>query len=185
VVNVLTGAYNPSGRLPLTVAYNAGQIPIYYNHPMGSGWHQGPSIGFADYVDCPHKPRYCFGHGLSYTGFAFSDLTIDKNEVAPFENVTISMKLRNTGAASGTEVVQLYLRDPSDADGPLKSLRGFQRVSVKAGQTADVTIRLTPQSFEFWDAQTNTMRVKPGRYELFYGSSSRDADLQKLTVDYQ
>lgn len=78
VANVLTGKYNPSGKLPLSVARSAGQIPIYYNHPNGSAWHQGASIGFQDYVDMPHTPRYFFGHGLSYTTFLYEDLVLEK-----------------------------------------------------------------------------------------------------------
>jgi len=78
--------------------------------------------------------------------------------------------------------VQVYIRDLSDKEGPLKSLRGFQRVEVKAGQTATATISLTPKSFEFWDAKTNTMRTKPGTYEILYGNSSQDKDLKKLTI---
>ena len=181
VANVLTGAYNPSGRLPLTVAYNAGQIPIYYNHPMGSGWHQGPSIGFADYVDCPHKPRYCFGHGLSYTGFAFSDLTIDKNEVAPFENVTISMKLRNTGAASGTEVVQLYLRDVhASMTRPVKELAGFARVELQPGEEKEVVFTVAPSQMAFVDEDMK-WKIEKGEIRVMIGASSEDI---RLTGSY-
>ena len=84
--------------------------------------------------------------------------------------------------ANGTEIVQLYIRDLSDKEGPLKSLRAFQRVDVKAGQTAIATLSLTPKSFEFWDAATNTMRTKPGQYEILYGNSSNDGALKKLSI---
>lgn len=76
IADVLLGAYNPGGKLPLSVARCAGQAPLYYNHPNGSAWHQGDSIGFKEYVDMPHTPRYCFGYGLSYTNFSYSDLHI-------------------------------------------------------------------------------------------------------------
>ena len=85
----------------------------------------------------------------------------------------------------GSEIVQLYIRNKQDVDGPLKSLRAFQRVDVKAGQKASVSLKLDKKSFEFWDAETNTMRTKPGTYELLYGNSSRDADLQSITVNIQ
>lgn len=85
LVDVLTGAYNPSGKMPVSTAYNAGQIPVYYNHPNGSAWHQGESIGFANYVDMPHTPRYFFGYGLSYTAFAYSGFCCDRKEVRPDE----------------------------------------------------------------------------------------------------
>lgn len=81
VVSALLGEYNPGGKLPVSVAYHAGQIPVYYNHPNGSAWHQGESIGFVNYVDMPHTPRYYFGHGLSYTTFAYSDLMISEKEI--------------------------------------------------------------------------------------------------------
>ena len=180
VADVLFGDYNPAGKLPVTFYKSTSQLPDYEDYSMRGRTYRY----FSD-------PLFAFGYGQSYTTFEITDgkLNIEKASPegtnAPSSVFNFQCKVKNTGRRDGTEVVQLYLRDPSDADGPLKSLRGFQRVSVKAGQTADVTIRLTPQSFEFWDAQTNTMRVKPGRYELFYGSSSRDADLQKLTVDYQ
>jgi beta-glucosidase len=180
VADVLFGDYNPAGKLPVTFYKSTSQLPDYEDYSMRGRTYRY----FSD-------PLFAFGYGQSYTTFEITDgkLNVEKASPegtnAPSSVFNFQCKVKNTGRRDGTEVVQLYLRDPSDADGPLKSLRGFQRVSVKAGQTADVTIRLTPQSFEFWDAQTNTMRVKPGRYELFYGSSSRDADLQKLTVDYQ
>ena len=180
MADVLFGDYNPAGKLPVTFYKSTSQLPDYEDYSMRGRTYRY----FSD-------PLFAFGYGQSYTTFEITDgkLNVEKASLegtnAPSSVFNFQCKVKNTGRRDGTEVVQLYLRDPSDADGPLKSLRGFQRVSVKAGQTADVTIRLTPQSFEFWDAQTNTMRVKPGRYELFYGSSSRDVDLQKLTVDYQ
>ncbi len=111
IVSVLTGAYNPSGKLPLSVARSAGQIPVYYNHPNGSSYHQGESIGFADYVDLPHTPRYFFGYGLSYTSFAYEGLTIHQPEIAPEDTVQILKTVKNTGSVTGTEIVQLYVRD--------------------------------------------------------------------------
>jgi len=91
--------------------------------------------------------------------------------------------VKNTGRRDGTEIVQLYIRNLQDAEGPLKSLRGFQRVNVKAGQTANATLKLSPKSFEFFDTETNTMLTKPGRYELLYGTSSQDKDLNRLEVE--
>ena len=98
---------------------------------------------------------------------------------------TITIPVTNTGTRDGTEIVQVYIRDLSDADGPIKSLRGFQRVNVKAGQKTTATIELTPKSFEFWDAESNTMRTKPGRYEILYGNSSQDKDLKRQTITIQ
>ena len=177
VTNVLLGKVNPSGKLPLSVARNAGQIPIYYNHPNGSGWHQGPSIGFADYVDCSHKPRYCFGHGLSYTAFAYSDLSIDKEEVSPFEELTVSMKLKNTGAVAGTEIVQLYLRDVhASMTRPVKELQGFARVALQPGEEKEVRFTLDPSQMAFLDEDMK-WKIEKGEVEVQLGSSSEDIRL--------
>ena len=98
VVKVLIGEYNPGGRLPVSVARCAGQIPIYYNHPNGSAYHQGESIGFKNYVDMPHTPRYYFGHGLSYTTFEYSGLKIDQKSIGPKEQIGIELTIKNTGS---------------------------------------------------------------------------------------
>ena len=177
VVKVLTGQYNPSGKLPLTVARSAGQIPIYYNHPTGSAWHQGPSIGFADYVDLPHTPRYCFGHGLSYTTFDYSDLRLDKDEAAPFEPLTVSARVTNTGAVAGTEIVQLYLRDVhASMTRPVKELQGFARVDLQPGQTREVRFTVHPSQMAFLDEDMR-WKVERGEIEVQLGTSSEDIRL--------
>lgn len=92
-MDILYGVVSPSGKLPVSVAVNAGQIPIYYNHPWGSASHQGESIGFANYLETSHKPRYCFGYGLSYGEFVYSDMKISKPEVKPDELITVSCQV--------------------------------------------------------------------------------------------
>lgn len=177
VTNVLTGRYNPSGRLPLTVARNAGQIPIYYNHPNGSAWHQGPSIGFTDYVDMPHTPRYCFGHGLSYTDFTYSGLTLDKKEVSPNEELTISVNIKNIGNVSGTEVVQLYLRDVyASMTRPVKELQGFARLELKPGEEKRISFTVFPSQMAFLDEDMR-WKIEKGEIEVQLGSSSEDIRL--------
>lgn len=96
IVDVLTGTFAPSGRLPVSVARNAGQVPVTYNHTNGSNWHQGGSIGFPDYVDNPHIPRYPFGHGLTYTSFDYSDLHVEREDDAE-EAFRITFTLTNAG----------------------------------------------------------------------------------------
>ena len=118
-----------------------------------------------------------FGYGLSYTSFELGEPSISGK--------TVSLPLTNTGKRDGTETVQLYIRNPQDAEGPLKSLRAFQRVYVKAGQTVRVEMELTDKSFEFWDATSNAMRVMPGKYEILVGTSSETADLKRATIDIQ
>ena len=121
-----------------------------------------------------------FGYGLSYTTFEIGEAQI-KGKNGNFE---VSVPVANKGQRSGTEIVQLYIRDLSDKEGPLKSLRGFQRIDVQAGAMATATIKLDKKSFEFWDAATNTMRTKPGKYEILYGNSSQDKDLKHLEVSF-
>jgi beta-glucosidase len=128
------------------------------------------------------QPLYAFGHGLSYTTFALDN---EKWNIAPDGSGTLTIDVNNTGKRDGAEVVQLYIRNMADAEGPTKSLRAFQRIEVKAGQKATATLTLTPKSFEFFDTETNTMRVKPGQYELFYGTSSQAKDLKKKIINIQ
>ena len=164
VADVLFGDYNPSGKLPVTFYKNSSQLPDYEDYSM-----KGRTYRYFN------DPLFAFGYGLSYTTFEIGEAKMNGTK-------SITIPVTNTGKKDGTEIVQLYIRDLSDQEGPLKSLRGFQRVEVKAGQTTNATIELTKNSFEFWDAETNTMRTKPGRYEILYGTSSQDKDLKRLTV---
>ena len=178
VTEVLLGRRNPSGKMPLSTAYTAGQIPVYYNHPNGSMWTQAPSIGFPDYVDCPHRPRYCFGHGLSYTAFEYSGLTLDRHETKPFEPVTVSLKIKNTGATEGTEVVQLYVRDiHASMTRPVKELQGFARVSLLPGEEKEVAFTLQPSQTAFLDEDMRWL-IERGDFEIQVGSSSEDIRLR-------
>jgi beta-glucosidase len=178
IVDVLTGAHNPSGRLPVSVAHNAGQVPIYYNHPHGSSWHQGESIGFADYVDAPHTPRYAFGHGLSYTQFEYADLSLSGDTVQATDELDISVRITNVGERSGTEVVQLYLADRyATVSRPVLELAGFRRVTLQPGTSARVSFRLSATQLAFLDAEMN-WRVEAGDVNIMVGASSQDLRLQ-------
>ncbi len=165
IADALFGDYNPSGKLPVTFYKNDSQLPDYEDYSM-----KGRTYRYFNDALFP------FGFGLSYTTFEVGEATMQGKE-------SITIPVTNTGRRDGTEIVQIYIRDLSDKEGPLKSLRGFQRVDVKAGQTATATIALDKKSFEFWDAETNTMRIKPGQYEILYGTSSLDKDLKKITVE--
>lgn len=181
VVGALLGEYSPGGKLPVSAAYHAGQIPVYYNHPYGSAWHQGESIGFVNYVDLPHTPRYYFGHGLSYTTFAYSDLRISEKEVDAQGSITIEVSVFNTGAYEGDEVVQLYLSDRyADMTRPVKELAGFQRVSLKPGQKKTVVFEVRANQMAFLDRDMR-WKVEKGVIGVEVGSSSADI---RLTGEY-
>ena len=169
VADVIFGDYNPGGKLSVTFYKDDSQLPDYEDYSM-----KGRTYRYFNDALFP------FGFGLSYTTFAIGDATIDGQN----GSYKVSIPVSNSGQKNGTEIVQLYIRNTADAEGPLKSLRGFQRVDVKAGQSATATIELKPESFEFWDAETNTMRTKPGTYEILYGNSSSDKDLKRLTVTF-
>ncbi|MBO5570289.1 MAG: glycoside hydrolase family 3 C-terminal domain-containing protein [Clostridia bacterium] len=178
VTDALLGKLNPSGKMPLSTARCAGQIPVYYNHPNGSMWTQAPSIGFTDYVDCPHRPRYCFGHGLSYTVFAYSDLKLDRKETKPFETVNISLKLKNTGKCAGTEIVQLYIKDThASMTRPNKELQGFARVDLQPGEEKEVSFDIQPSQTAFLDEDMR-WKIEKGEFEVQLGSSSEDIRLK-------
>ncbi|MDO4283860.1 MAG: glycoside hydrolase family 3 N-terminal domain-containing protein [Eubacteriales bacterium] len=174
IVDVLTGEVNPGGKLPVSVAYCAGQIPVYYNHPSGSSWHQGESIGFANYVDLPHTPRYFFGHGLSYTTFAYGEFACDKETLSPEETVRVSFTVENTGECAGTEVAQLYVRDVcASMTRPVMELVGFARVELAPGEKKRVVFDLSPTQIAFLDRQMR-WKVEAGEMEIMAGVSSAD-----------
>ena len=174
VVDALLGENNPGGKLPVSVARHAGQIPIYYNHPFGSCWHQGESIGFANYVDLPHTPRYVFGHGLSYTSFEYSDFSVSKTEVGPSEKVVFTVRITNTGAVAGDEVVQLYVTDRyASRTRPVQELCGFCRVHLEAGEQKMLRFTLQPSQLAFLDKDMR-WKIEKGSFDFRIGASSED-----------
>lgn len=182
VVSVLLGEYNPGGRMPVTTAYHAGQIPVYYNHPYNSCWHQTGSIGFANYVDLPHTPRYCFGYGLSYTEFAYSNLVISEKEVAPFGTIRIEVDVKNVGACAGDEVVQLYIGDIyASMARPVKELAGFKRITLEPGEKRTIVFELKADQMAFLD-QDMRWKIEKGVFRVEVGASSEDI---RLTDEYR
>ena len=177
VVKVLIGEYNPGGRLPVSVARCAGQIPIYYNHPNGSAYHQGESIGFKNYVDMPHTPRYYFGHGLSYTTFEYSGLKMDQKSIGPKEQIGIELTIKNTGSRKGDEIIQLYFRDLyASTTRPVKELAGFKRITLEAGEEKRVFFVMKASQTAFLD-RTMRWKIEKGEFEIQIGSSSEEIQL--------
>lgn len=167
IADVLFGDYNPAGKLPVTFYKSSDQLPDFEDYSM-----KGRTYRYFN------DPLFAFGYGLSYTQFELGDGKVSKSG----ENYTVSVPVSNVGQRDGAEVVQVYIRDLSDKEGPLKSLRAFQRVEVKAGQTVTAELTLTPKSFEFFDPGTNTVHQKEGDFEILYGNSSQDKDLKKLLL---
>lgn len=176
VAEALTGAYNPGGKLPVSVAYTAGQIPVYYNHYNNCSYHKR-AVSLAGYVDCPHTPRYFFGHGLSYTAFRYSDLTLSSRVLQPGESLQIRLNVTNTGKAAGDEVVQLYIRDElASILRPVQELAGFCRVHLLPGETKQITFRLCDTQLAFLD-MNRKWRIERGDFTLRIGASSEDIRL--------
>ena len=164
IADVLFGDCNPSGKLSVTFYKDDSQLPDFEDYSM-----KGRTYRYFN------DPLFAFGYGLSYTDFEIGEAKMQGKE-------SITIPVTNVGKRAGTEIVQIYIRNLSDAEGPLKSLRAFQRVDLKGGETVNVTLKLNEKSFEFWDPETNTMRTKPGKYEILYGNSSMDKDLKKMTI---
>ena len=179
IVDILYGVVSPSGKLPVSVAVNAGQIPIYYNHPWGSASHQGESIGFANYLETSHKPRYCFGYGLSYGEFVYSDMKISKPEVKPDELITVSCQVMNVSNADATEIVQCYISDRfASRTRPVKELVGFVRVLIPAGEQRAVTFFIEPSQTAFLDKDMR-WKIEKGQFDVMLGKSSDEICFSK------
>ena len=166
VADVLYGDYNPAGRLPVTFYKKVSQLPDYEDYSM-----KGRTYRYFE-----GTPLFPFGHGLSYTTFAYG-----KAEV---KDGCLLVPVTNTGRMDGDEVVQLYLNRPDDANGPRKTLRAFKRVHIPAGATRTVSLPLTEETFNWWDTATNTVHPLKGSYKLLYGGSSDDYALQTMMYEF-
>jgi beta-glucosidase len=170
LADVLFGRANPAGRLPVTIPRSVGQVPIYHDHKSGGGRSQ--MLG--DYSDLPASPLFPFGHGLSYTEFAYGALTVEPAIVAPDGEVAISLDVTNTGERAGDEVVQLYLHDPvASVTRPALQLAGFVRARFEPGQTRRVTFTLDPSQLAFHRPDMR-FAIEPGEIEVRVGASSAD-----------
>jgi beta-glucosidase len=173
VADVLFGNVNPSGKLPCTFPKSAGQIPAFYNYKPTArrGYH------FDD-----AKPLYPFGFGLSYTNFSISKPTLDKPTIKNGEAAKVSVTVTNTGKVAGDEVVQLYIHDVvATVTRPVKELKGFARVALKAGETKTISFEISPDKLKMWDLQMQHV-IESGDFEIMVGNSSDSKDLQKVVL---
>jgi len=173
IAEVLFGEVNPGGKLPITFPRHVGQVPTFYNYKpsgMRSNW-------YVDYVSEKVTPLYPFGHGLSFTTFEYSDLSIKKKQVKAGEKLDISLKVRNSGSVPGDEVVQLYIRDEyASMPRPVKELKGYARLTLQPGEICKVVFHLPVDQLAFYDEDLNLV-LEPGKMEVMLGSSSQDIRL--------
>lgn len=172
VASMLMGEYNPAGRLPITFYKDISQLPPFEEYSMKD----------RTYRYLTTEPLFPFGHGLSYTTFAYGKAKASSKSIKTGDEVTITIPVTNTGERDGEEVVQLYLSRPGDKEGPTHALRGFQRVPLAKGETKAVSLTLSPDDLQWFDTNTNTMRVIPGDYTLSYGGTSDLSKLQSLKL---
>jgi beta-glucosidase len=174
MADVLFGDYNPSGKLPMSFPRSEGQIPVYYSYkstgrPSSNDYGTGYKSG---YIDLQNSPRYAFGYGLSYTQFELSDLKLDKTRIKSNENIRVTCTLKNTGKYDGEEVVQLYLRDEvGSVTRPVKELKGFEKIFLKAGETRTVNFVIDKEKLSFYDQKMN-WTTEPGNFDVMIGNSS-------------
>ena len=176
IADVLFGDVNPSGKLTMTFPKNVGQIPIYYAHkntgrPLDEG---GWFMKFrSNYLDVDNDPVYPFGYGLSYTTFEYSPVTLSSDSMKAGETLTASVKVTNTGAVAGKEVVQMYLRDVvASSSRPVRELKGFEKVLLQPGETREVTFTIDVDALSFWN-QEMEYGAEPGEFQVFIGGDSR------------
>jgi len=182
LADVLTGDYNPSAKLPMTFPRAEGQIPIYYNH-FNTG---RPAASDSDrnyksaYTDLPLSPRYAFGYGLSYTTFRYDNLQLDKKKMKAGEQISLQLKVTNTGKYAGEEVVQLYLRDRfGSVVRPVKELKDFRKISLQPGETKTVQFIINKEKLSFYNDKLQWI-AEPGVFDVMIGSASDDIRLKEV-----
>ena len=173
VAGAIFGDFSPGGKLPITIPRSVGHVPAYYSYK--------PSAR-RGYLFESAEPLFAFGYGLSYTTIAITNVRLERPEIAAGESATVLVDVANTGPRRGDEVVQLYIRDVvSSVTRPVKELKGFQRVSLDPGEQRTLAFAITPEHLAFYDINME-FRVEPGEFRVMVGSSSRDQDLQTVTL---
>lgn len=184
--DVLFGDANPSGKLVASFPQNVGQVPLFYNHkntgrPLGEGkWFEKFR---SNYLDVSNDPLYPFGYGLSYTTFDYSDLTLTSDKMDSNGEITASVTVTNSGRTDGAEVVQLYIRDlVGSITRPVKELKGFEKVFIKAGESKTVSFKITPELLKFYDYDLNYV-FEPGDFDIMVGTNSHDVKTARFTLN--
>ena len=170
LAEVLFGDYNPGGKLPVTFYRSNDDLPDFLDYSMKN----------RTYRYFTGKPQYAFGYGLSYTTFAVGKGKLSSTSMRKDGKVTLTVPVKNTGKREGTETIQVYIKALDDAGAPIKALKGFQKVLLKAGEKGTVKITLDGEAFEYYDEHIDELATKAGRYQILYGTSSLDKDLQAI-----
>ncbi|MEP4532119.1 MAG: glycoside hydrolase family 3 N-terminal domain-containing protein [Cyclobacteriaceae bacterium] len=174
IAEVLAGAYNPSAKLTMTFPRHVGQVPLYYNH-YSTGRPAQSSRFSSKYIDLPNGPLYSFGYGLSYTSFEYDDLKLSTNKFTENETINVLVSVTNTGEVFGEEIVQLYIQDVvGEIVRPVKELKSFRKVGLKAGETKKVTFELNADMLTYWSPVSETYIVEPGMFKVMLGGNSVD-----------
>lgn len=170
LAEVLFGDYNPGGKLPVTFYRSNNDLPDFLDYSMKN----------RTYRYFTGVPQYAFGYGLSYTTFALGNAKISAKQMKKDGKVTLTVPVTNTGKREGSETVQVYVKRLDDAGAPIKALKGFQKLNLKAGETQKATITLDGEAFEYYDEMIDELATKAGRYQILYGTSSMDKDLKAI-----
>lgn len=171
VAEVLFGDYNPAGRLPVTFYRNVSQLPDFEDYNMTGRTYR--------YMN--EAPLFPFGYGLSYTTFSYGKPVLENDKITATGTLRLTVPVTNAGKRDGEEVVQVYLKKQDDTEGPVKTLRAFKRVLIPTGKTVEVEFELAGKALEWWNAETNTMRVCAGKYDVLVGGDSRAEELQQCS----
>ena len=170
LADILLGDYNPGGKLPVTFYRSNDDLPDFLDYSMDN----------RTYRYFRGEPQYAFGYGLSYTTFSIGKGKLSKSSMKSNGSVQLTVPVTNTGDRKGTETVQVYIKALDYPEAPIKSLKGFQKLELSAGATAKAVITLDGEAFEYYDPSIDELSTRPGRYQILYGTSSRDKDLQSL-----
>jgi beta-glucosidase len=175
IAEVLFGAYNPSGKLPMSFPRHEGQVPIYYNQMNTGRPNAKPDVFWSHYSDESNQPLFPFGYGLSYSKFTYSDIQIESSEA---NAIRVSAVVKNTGKVAGEEVVQLYIRDRiASISRPIKELKGFEKIMLTPGESKKVSFLLTDELLGFFNNEGKFV-VEAGEFDVMIGTNSNEG-LQK------
>ena len=182
IADVLFGAYNPSGKLPMSFPRNTGQLPLYYSQKNTGRPSSEDDVFWTHYTDSPNTPLYPFGYGLSYTQFDYSAIELSATSMAVDESLEVSVTVTNSGKRDGVEIVQLYIRDRiGSVTRPIKELKGFARVALKAGESQQVSFTLDEKTLGFYSSQGD-YRVEPGAFDVFVGGGSEQLERRSFEL---